>query len=128
MSNDSQSNLSTINKWSIELKPTFEKDISSEYIGRKHYNLAIIGEVSGSKKFPNGTFIKTSLVQWVKKENTTLTIKTIQGEIYILLYPDDAQRIAIPRIRLKLKPMFDKILPAFSVEYLTHEVNKNAYS
>lgn len=119
--------LAQLNNWLFQLVPNFDKNQPTYNYGKNPQHLVILGDVTNSKKFKDGTFIKTSYIREVKKEGNVLTVKTVQGETFLLLFPDSILELSKPKIRTKLKSIFDNLLPGEFADDVTKPVDKNTY-
>lgn len=119
--------LPQINNWFFEFVPNFDKKLHTYNVGKNQQHLVILGDVANSKRFKDGTFIKTSYITEVKKEDNVLTVRTIQGETYLLLFPDSILELAKPRVRTKLVGIFEKLMPGEFADDVTKAVNRSSY-
>lgn len=119
--------LPQINNWFFELVANFEKNHPTPNKGKNPQHLVILGEVHNSKKFEDGSFIKTSYIKEVTKEGNVLKVKTVQNETYLLLFPDSVLELAKPRIRDKIPGIFEKLLPGEFPEDVTKQVSSFRY-
>lgn len=120
--------LPQLNNWFFQLVPNFDRKQPTYNQGKKPQHLVILGVVKNSSKFKDDSFIKTSYVREVIKEGNVLKIKTIQGETYLLLFPDSVLELAKPQIRNKLVGIFENLLPGEFSDDITKVVNKFNYS
>jgi hypothetical protein len=116
--------LPQLNNWFFELVPNFDRKLPTYNQGKKPQHLVILGDINNSKKFKDGSFIKTSYIKEVNKEGNVLTVKTVQGETYLLLFPDSVLELSKPKIRNKLVAIFKNLLPGEFADDITKVVNK----